>query len=75
MRSPPKMIVVTEAWVRCEIDLTYIFLVFSLIKVRLGQYQLETCPNQKSWFIVRKIGNDLTIQNYRAVCVCVCVCV
>ena len=49
--SKTKVIVVTEAQVRCEIDLllTNIFLVFSQIgvRVRLGRYQLKTRRHKK----------------------------
>ena len=50
--SKTKMIVVTEAWMRCEIDLKILykhFCFFSLIRVgvRLGLHHLKARPNKK----------------------------
>ena len=84
------MIVVIEAWVHCEIDLTYfflqiIFLVFSLIKVgfrvkvrvRLGLYLLKTRKNKKNCLGWQRWGtiSQIGITGLGVfVCMYVCVC-
>ena len=72
--SKTNMIVDTEAWVLCEVNHTMFYKYPSyLFWVWLGSriISAQNTPKWKGCFIMGKIGNDLTNQNYWVACMCV----